>query len=323
MALRLTYAPGGLFHLLAAVTGQTQLFLRFHLFSNDVEPSFETPLSAYEEASFEGYASQMTAAWSTPIGTTASNAIQYAFTQNPITWTATAGTAQQVYGYFVTGPGGELIAAARDDDAPVSLPNPGSSYQAIPGIAFFNGTALSLAGPVGPAGEPGPAGPAGPAGPEGPPGPAGVVGPFCALTQSAATQTWSSGVAAAITWDTELADTDSWHSLVTNTSRITVSGNGYYLVTVNVRLTDSAGGALDPGDKFVSVWKNGTTRIAVEGRQSNVDYPAFSIAKQILLVAGDYIEVLVYQTSGETAKLNIAADIAPGFEVTFLRGEPA
>ena len=54
----------------------------------------------------------------------------------------------------------------------------------------------------------------------------------CRLTKSAG-QNFTGTTLTVLTWDTEKFDTDSMHSTVTNTERITFTTAGYYMVSFN------------------------------------------------------------------------------------------
>jgi hypothetical protein len=117
-----------------------------------------------------------------------------------------------------------------------------------------------------------------------------------------------------VNFEAENFDTDGFHSTVTNTSRMTIptGKNGKYLVTANL--------AFDT---------NSTGIRACVIRKNNADYAkgtwigafnesAVLVATQIIdLVATDYIEIQVYQSSG--GALNIKGDAASSmFSIQYL-----
>lgn len=112
--------------------------------------------------------------------------------------------------------------------------------------------------------------------------------------QGVATTTLTTGVAAVLNLDTELYDADAMHSLVTNTSRLTVVTPGMYEVKGNVGFAANA-----TGYRIALIYKNGAeiTRVAV---------PATATGSSVVpvhyelpsLIAGDYIELAGAQLSG-------------------------
>jgi hypothetical protein len=111
-------------------------------------------------------------------------------------------------------------------------------------------------------------------------------------------QTISNATATAITFDSELFDTDSLHSTSTNTSRLTVptGKGGKYLVCGTVAFA-----ANTTGNRGIYIYKNGSiinyaTIIQTVTVASNGTFAPFSIVTQ--LSAADYIEIFVYQSSG-------------------------
>lgn len=100
--------------------------------------------------------------------------------------------------------------------------------------------------------------------------------------------------ATALTADTESFNTDSLHSTVSNTSRITVPVTGYYLLNCNVYFA-----ANTTGKRVVDFRLNGTTFFgtsAVDPDGSLTD-PNIPITAIVLLAATDYVEVIAFQNS--------------------------
>ncbi len=124
--------------------------------------------------------------------------------------------------------------------------------------------------------------------------------PRCGAYQTASTNMATSGVGAVILWDTELYDTDSIHSTVTNTSRFTSATTGLYRVHGSLGFAANA-----TGYRSVNVRKNaagasgggtsvGVFRVPATATLSTL--VPFSCSVQ--LTAGDYIEVFGAQASG-------------------------
>lgn len=108
------------------------------------------------------------------------------------------------------------------------------------------------------------------------------------LNQSVASATW-----AIINWDAEEFDTPGWHDTVTNNSRITVDRTGYYEVS-------AVGGwvANGAGARYMAFTKNGTRIIQLPDGPPGAILFSHHFADTLLLAAGDYLELSVYQDSG-------------------------
>jgi hypothetical protein len=109
--------------------------------------------------------------------------------------------------------------------------------------------------------------------------------------QNVVTATWT-----ALSWDTEFFDTDSFHNNSTNNTRITIpSGKGgKYSLTFSLE-TEANG----TGIRLSEFYKNGSSwkvmsNVTPSSAHNNTQLGTFVID----LVATDYIEVFVYQTSG-------------------------
>jgi len=109
-------------------------------------------------------------------------------------------------------------------------------------------------------------------------------------------QTISNNTATALTFDSEEFDTDSFHSTVTNTSRITIPAGkgGKYLFEGFCILTSGT------GDRNLDFNVNGSTArylYQIPGVSSAVGF-GLGGAAILNLSAGDYVELIVYQSSG-------------------------
>lgn len=136
------------------------------------------------------------------------------------------------------------------------------------------------------------------------------VQPACKLRKSVAQSipnaTWTS-----ITWDTEDFDQGGLHSTASNTERITIptGGDGTYLVIGQIRIAVNA-----TGFRSVRILKNGVASnsfFCYSSIEANVVDADVTIIKFIgfgKLVAGDYIEIQVYQNSGGALNVQVASD---------------
>jgi hypothetical protein len=150
---------------------------------------------------------------------------------------------------------------------------------------------------------------------------AGATFAGCYLTKSAA-QSLSNATDTAITWDTESFDVGSYHSVATNTSRITIPAGkaGYYLLNAQLLY-----GANATGNRVISVRKNGSNiSVTPPGYGGNITITGASVIYQTSIVSAavaDYFEIFGSQSSG--GALNVHGNelfSAPGsiFQAVYL-----
>jgi hypothetical protein len=97
-----------------------------------------------------------------------------------------------------------------------------------------------------------------------------------------------------ITWNTELLDTNNFHSTSTNTGRITIPVAGKYNVFFEHYI--SQGGA---GERASSLWKNGTYYALTTKHASATNVATVnSMSLTMDLAVNDYLETKVFQDSG-------------------------
>ena len=119
----------------------------------------------------------------------------------------------------------------------------------------------------------------------------------CSVRQSSG-QSISNTTQTDLTFDTEDFDTDGYHSTATNTNRITIptGKSGYFLVSAR-----TAFGANTSGTRINWLIKNGATYLStVYVGAAVADNTSVVTSAIISLVAGDYIAINAYQTSGST-----------------------
>lgn len=117
----------------------------------------------------------------------------------------------------------------------------------------------------------------------------------------------------AIIFDTQRWDDpndDQWES-VTNPTRLTCRVDGLYVITANIRWASSA-----VGYRMAVLYMNGTTAIANTTAAIVTDV----VNNQIItttykLVAGDFVELHVLQTSGGALNIDSAAQYSPEFSM--------
>ena len=117
----------------------------------------------------------------------------------------------------------------------------------------------------------------------------------CSVYKSAAQSTTSS-TPTAVTYDTELYDTDGYHSTVSNTERFTVPAGkaGYYLFTGSIQWTTGLTGYRD-----IYLMLNASTVIAMAfAIVDNAGYPTPQNTVIVYLAVGDYVWMTGEQSSG-------------------------
>lgn len=110
-------------------------------------------------------------------------------------------------------------------------------------------------------------------------------------------QTISSGSGGdtAITLDTELYDSDNGHSTTTNTSRYTIQVAGTYLILGTAAIDINSA-----GNRKCGININGSNALggAFTGPSMASNTWVASVSVTQALVVGDYVELVVWQTSG-------------------------
>ena len=130
---------------------------------------------------------------------------------------------------------------------------------------------------------------------------AGFVGASAYKTTG---QTISNNTQTAITWSAEYFDTDAFHSTSTNTSRFTIPAGkgGKYLFTATARFASNS-----TGIRSWTYYKNGSGLMQPAAMNAvSSGGSATSVVWVGDLIAGDYIELYCFQTSG--GNLDILAD---------------
>lgn len=101
-----------------------------------------------------------------------------------------------------------------------------------------------------------------------------------------------------IPWDGELRDTDSFHSLVSNTSRITIPTGlgGLYDVGANVGWNAAATQGSAAGIRALRIMVNGV-QVAANDIPSSANVISHMVSVPLQLAAGDYVEFMLRQNS--------------------------
>lgn len=134
------------------------------------------------------------------------------------------------------------------------------------------------------------------------------VGLIQNTTQTIATATWT-----AVAFDTEFWDTDNMHSTTSNTSRVTATTAGMYLVNGALSWTAPAAGQI----LRAAIRQNGAsflpTIMTTEGVNNQVNV---SVTAQ--MNAGDYLELMAYQSTGANLALTTSGGYNSTLYVNFL-----
>lgn len=137
-----------------------------------------------------------------------------------------------------------------------------------------------------------------------------------AVMSQATTQSFTSGVPAALSYDSTQLDTDGGHSNVTNNSRYTCQVAGWYFVKVGAVWAVNASGA-----RGIQIFKNGAawpyswnTSLAVETFYD----PGNETAALVQLAVGDYVEAWVQQHSGGSLSTAVVSTIASNMQCMWM-----
>lgn len=113
-----------------------------------------------------------------------------------------------------------------------------------------------------------------------------------------------------LTFNQERYDTDSIHSILSNTERLTCKTAGKYIIGGHCRFEPNG-----VGSRLIDIYLNGTTMIARDERLNSGAAAAvtFSIVTYYDLVVNDYVTLYVYQTSGGNLKVTYNPKMSPEF----------
>lgn len=121
----------------------------------------------------------------------------------------------------------------------------------------------------------------------------------------------ATGTPTAATFNSERWDNGGMHSTASNTSRITIpsGGGGIYQVSGHIVWAANATGV-----RSLQLRVNGTTTIAVTDANSvSANTLSMSVSTLYALAAADYVELIVYQTSGGNLNVTAVSNYSPEF----------
>lgn len=135
---------------------------------------------------------------------------------------------------------------------------------------------------------------------------------YHSLLNVIATGTWT-----ALTFNSELYDTDTIHDPASNPTRLTCNTAGKYSIAGHVTFAED-----DPavGYRAVAIRVNGSTVIAKQDREQGNINPSFSIPTLYNLAVDDYVELIVYQSSGGNLAITPSAQWSPHFAMQMISG---
>lgn len=121
-----------------------------------------------------------------------------------------------------------------------------------------------------------------------------------------------------LTFDTNRFDqgtATAQHSTTVNTSRLTCQDAGIYLITGGVSFSPNS-----TGYRAIYFRVNGSTYIAADKMVglSSVDATDQSLVQTYKLNVSDYVELIVYQTSGSTLTVEHNPQFSPEFSMSKL-----
>jgi hypothetical protein len=147
--------------------------------------------------------------------------------------------------------------------------------------------------------------------------PAGGSSTFCGVRVYNTTnnQSLANATETDLTWDSEIYDTDGFHSTSTNTSRLTVPAGkaGYYQINAFGVFNNNS----TTGSRYIDIKKNGAASNYFNFANSNVD-TGMTVSFVLNLAEGDYIEMAMYQAS--TGSLTVYKTINYGIFSMHLMG---
>lgn len=119
--------------------------------------------------------------------------------------------------------------------------------------------------------------------------------PACSIYNSTTQSIATGATGTALNANSEYYDNDSMHSTVSNTSRITIQTAGRYLFIATVQFAANA-----TGNRRLAFVVNGTTTHESQliAATTSANSVVLTAPRSLVLAASDYVEVVVWQTSG-------------------------
>lgn len=121
----------------------------------------------------------------------------------------------------------------------------------------------------------------------------------------------ANGASYTLTFNSELYDTDTMHSTVSATDRITITTTGVYMVWANVTFAYDADGV-----RALYIYNNGTDiigRVQVDRVGNSYGSTIMQISAIYSLTAGDFLQLVAEQNSGGNLNVLTNARYSPDF----------
>ena len=112
-----------------------------------------------------------------------------------------------------------------------------------------------------------------------------------------------------LTFDSERWDTDTIHSTVANTGRLTATTAGTYLIVANIRFYVD-----NDGYRMLTFTVDGATDIAktrIEATQGT--YTELNLVTMHQFAAAEYVEVYAYHNAGNALDVKAQGNLSPEF----------
>jgi hypothetical protein len=136
-----------------------------------------------------------------------------------------------------------------------------------------------------------------------------------ARVYSSSSFTTATGVGTSLVMNSERFDSNSVHSTVTNTERLTVpsGGDGMYLIGAGISWAANAA-----GQRNTAILLNNTTQIGLDVRTASAVAITQDVNTLYKLAATDYVAVNVNQNSGGNLVVNAGANYSPELYMAWL-----
>ena len=118
-----------------------------------------------------------------------------------------------------------------------------------------------------------------------------------------------------VLFDSERFDTDTIHDVSSNTGRLTATTAGVYIIIGHISFPTNT-----TGFRSVHIRAEGSTELAFETRAPSSNATNVSISTITNLSATDYVELLVYQSSGGSLTLPADANYQQSFAMARISG---
>lgn len=133
---------------------------------------------------------------------------------------------------------------------------------------------------------------------------------FLPAATTSPTESWSiictgtnvaNSITTALSYTSENFDTDNQHDNGVNPSRVTFVTAGKYIIGATVVFPQEGLSPAGTGYRDVSIWKNGGSVVGnIQVQSSNAGETILTMSALGDFIVGDYVEIKVTQTSGET-----------------------